>query len=404
MILSLLVLTAFQTPSAPVPLAPPATTAPAAPTAPTAPTAPHADPTERSTTTPAPTASAAATSAPTVVTTPTSHRIFIVKPALSGMPPSIAATVTSTMAQAIAREGFNVVTADDVRTIIDQQADLGLLGGDADPLALSALANAVGADMLVAAVVSAVDGDTVVQVRLIDPQRSAVLARRELKASEQNNEVLPTIENAARLVLQPLLAEGRANLSLKASEEGANVVVDGDIVGVTPLTAPIGLSGGIHQIVVSKEGFVRSQETVRVKNGDTLTRDVRLRPSVEFLARYNADAGLYRTLAFVTTAGAVLSGVVVGVGGVGQVMATENSNAVSAAAQKEIDEKGLSDVDPRKQELDAQRTQAINDIYPWQGTWITGAVVFGATSLLAGYFWIFGNDPGRYDDLEAAVH
>jgi hypothetical protein len=339
------------------------------------------------------------TEAPSPVAT--APKIYVVKPALSGLPPSLAATIVSTMAQAIAREGFGVLTADDVKTLVDQQADLALLGGDADPLALSALATAVGADMLVAAVVSSVDGDTVVQTRLIDPRRSAVLARRELKASENHDEVLPTIESAARLVLQPLLADGRASIAVVVSEEGANVVVDGDVVGVTPLDAPVGLSGGIHQIVISKEGFVRSQETVRVKSGDALTRDIVLRPSVEYLTKYNADAGLYRTLAWVSTAGAVVSVAATGATLAGYLGAVADADAVAIAAQAEIDKKQLSNESERFQELNTERTEARNASIPWMGGLIASSVAAGVTTIFATYFWAFGDDPGRYADLDA---
>lgn len=330
-------------------------------------------------------------------------QIFIVKPALSGMPPSLAATITSTMAQSIGREGFGVLTADDVKTVIDQQADLALLGGDADPLALSALATAVGADYLVAAVVSAVDGDTVVQTRLIEPKKGAVLARRELKASEQNNEVLPTIENAARLVLQPLLADGRANIAFAISEEGANVIVDGDVVGVSPLDKPVGLTGGIHQLTVSKDGFVRFQETVRVKSGDALTREVKLRPSVEYLAAYNSSASLYRTLALVSTVGAVATLATTGVTVVGYFGAIDNAKQVSADAQEEIERDSLNDTSKRFQELQAQRVEAQNQEIYWQGGLIASGVAAGVTTILATYFWAFGNDPDRYADLEETV-
>ncbi len=334
----------------------------------------------------------------------TGPRIYIVKPALSGLPPSMAATIVSTMAQAIGREGFSVLTADDVKTVIDQQADLSLLGGDADPLALSALATAVGADMLVATVVSSIDGDTVVQTRLIDPKRSTVLARRELKASEQGNEVLPTLEDAARLVLQPLLASGRASVSVAVSEEGANVVVDGDVVGVSPVDLPIGLTGGLHQLVVTKAGFIRFQETLRVKSGDALAREVRLRPSVEFLASYNADAGLYRTLAWVSTVGVVVSAGVLTAGAIGWIGAVDNQAKVNAAAQKEIADKGIDATQPRFNELQTLQTDAQNAVTPWFVAQVAGGVATGVTVLLASYFWAFGDDPSRYADVEAAVH
>jgi hypothetical protein len=290
----------------------------------------------------------------------------------------------------VEKEGFDALTRDDVKTVLEQQADLALLGGDADGAALAALGSAVGAQHVIAAVVSSVDGDTVVQLRLIDSSKMSVLARRELRASETGGELLRAVEDCTRLVLQPLFSAGRGTLLLALNEEGADVLVDGKQVAVSPRPPEaviIGLSAGYHLVTASKKGFVSFQETVRVQNGDTLEKTATLVPSVEFLKEYRERNGTYRALAWTTT-------------GVGTLAAA--AVAVSAArVQKEITDNNIANGTAEFAAKQAEVTAARNQELPWAIATPTSAVVLGVGALLAGYFWIFGDDPDRYAPFEA---
>jgi hypothetical protein len=58
-----------------------------------------------------------------------------------------------------------------------------------------------------------------------------------------------------------------ATVTVTAIEAEATVLVDGEVVGMTPLPAPLILDLGKHTIVAKKEGFETSEQTVDVMGG-----------------------------------------------------------------------------------------------------------------------------------------
>jgi hypothetical protein len=60
-----------------------------------------------------------------------------------------------------------------------------------------------------------------------------------------------------------------ATLKLDVAEPGASVKVDGKDAGTTPLAAPLELGTGVHEIVVSKAGFVTATRRVELAAGET---------------------------------------------------------------------------------------------------------------------------------------
>src|SRR5688572_13196567 len=112
-------LLAAQDPTTPAPVAPPAAPADAA--------APATTVTETPTT---PTPKVEEKAGP---------KIYVVDPALVKLPAALKLTISQTIASSIESEGFAAITRDDVKSVIEQQADLAMLGGDADGAALAAL-------------------------------------------------------------------------------------------------------------------------------------------------------------------------------------------------------------------------------------------------------------------------
>jgi len=69
---------------------------------------------------------------------------------------------------------------------------------------------------------------------------------------------------------------GDAQVSLRCSVEGAIVMLDGRIVGQIPLSTPIPVTLGSHEISVQKQGFMPWQTTVQATQGEQLTLQVNL--------------------------------------------------------------------------------------------------------------------------------
>jgi len=70
------------------------------------------------------------------------------------------------------------------------------------------------------------------------------------------------------------LVPAPAALSVKADQEGARVIVDGEEVGQTPLYGPIELAQGEHTVLVSKDGFEDSERDVVLGPGESFTLDL----------------------------------------------------------------------------------------------------------------------------------
>lgn len=68
----------------------------------------------------------------------------------------------------------------------------------------------------------------------------------------------------------------RGKLEVRVSETRARVLVDGKLMGSTPLAAPLELAEGEHVVVVDKPGFERVTERVTIEAGKTAEIDVRL--------------------------------------------------------------------------------------------------------------------------------
>src|SRR4051794_36125692 len=71
-----------------------------------------------------------------------------------------------------------------------------------------------------------------------------------------------------------------ATLKFAVSEAGATVVLDGDLIGVTPLSGARSVNLGKHTIVVRKAGFDKVEKTVDVVGGSEMEVAVTLSPEV----------------------------------------------------------------------------------------------------------------------------
>ncbi len=74
------------------------------------------------------------------------------------------------------------------------------------------------------------------------------------------------------------------------SIKGAQLLVDGNPMALTPLEAPIALAGGSHQIAVERNGYRRVEQSVAVKQGETTTVDALMEKS-EFSYSWRTPVG-----------------------------------------------------------------------------------------------------------------
>jgi tetratricopeptide (TPR) repeat protein len=73
-----------------------------------------------------------------------------------------------------------------------------------------------------------------------------------------------------------MLATRTATFALTSNEDGADVAVDGEAVGTTPLAEPLLLDTGEHRIALSKAGFVTREISVTLASRDSQSLQVDL--------------------------------------------------------------------------------------------------------------------------------
>jgi hypothetical protein len=75
----------------------------------------------------------------------------------------------------------------------------------------------------------------------------------------------------ANLNLELILTQGKqlANISVHSRITGAEVLVDGRVVGTTPLTASASVLPGLHQVEIRRPGYVTERREVTVGSGAT---------------------------------------------------------------------------------------------------------------------------------------
>jgi hypothetical protein len=73
----------------------------------------------------------------------------------------------------------------------------------------------------------------------------------------------------------------RAGLSVWANVRGAQIIVDGKTMAVTPFSGTLDLDAGKHQVLLSREGYKPVEESVTLPDEQVLVARYEMRPSVK---------------------------------------------------------------------------------------------------------------------------
>jgi tetratricopeptide (TPR) repeat protein len=74
------------------------------------------------------------------------------------------------------------------------------------------------------------------------------------------------------------LAERTASLNVVTSEAGADISLDGKIIGTSPLSAPVIVDAGEHTLVLHKTGFYDQSQSITLAGHDQADLTVELKP------------------------------------------------------------------------------------------------------------------------------
>jgi hypothetical protein len=129
---------------------------------------------------------------------------------------------------------------------------------------------------------------------------------RDALAPEERGDI-----DAALLAIHPLVG----TVKLAVSEAGADVAVDGESIGVTPLAGPFTVDAGSHSLRVNKPGFETIEQKIEVAGGNEATvaiTFVSLVPSAHLVVSSDSGATVFidgRAMARGRFDGRVTSGV-----------------------------------------------------------------------------------------------
>jgi hypothetical protein len=119
--------------------------------------------------------------------------------------------------------------------------------------------------------------------------KNYVLALKDFQAyvAGGTNEPKAKVAEAEKYISELSLVVAKVNLTSNIAD--ADVAVDGDVVGKTPLTEPILLNPGNRTVQVSKSGFVPASKTLRVAPQDSI--NLQLDPTVPTVNVVRKEAG-----------------------------------------------------------------------------------------------------------------
>jgi TolB-like protein len=170
------------------------------------------------------------------------------------MPEADRATLTDQLVGGLQRGSFEVVTPEQVVAA----------AGDGDcskANCMQKIAEKTGATHIVRAVIQVSDRDYTVRVELYDGSNGS-----KIVSADDGCEICGVVDVGGLIETQAAtlrtkldaLASGPASLVITSNPEGADVTLDGEPYGLTPLDKPI--IPGDHVIRVSKEGYIAVQE------------------------------------------------------------------------------------------------------------------------------------------------
>ena len=200
---------------------------------------------------------------------------------------------------------FRVITREDIKRMLQLEQTRQQCTGEADEACLAEIGGALGVDFLVYGEIARVAETYNLSLVLLDIGRAEARNRASARIDDPGDLLEQTGLTARRLV-RPLLGDKRGSLVVRAEESGAEVRVDDRLVGITPLSGPLELPMGPHELQVEKEGFLAFAQTVDVEPGASKVVSIALVPSETFIADYERSARTIRTTAWASAGASAL--------------------------------------------------------------------------------------------------
>lgn len=322
-------------------------------------------------------------------------RLAVTNVEARGVDTNLAKTVTDTITTTLDNQRvFTVISEAEIRQMLAFETTKQQMGCGQISSCMAELAGALGLSLSVAGALAQVGSDFVLTLTLTSTERAEVLSRQRRQVSRAE-ELPAATESAVAMLVRDLLQEQSGKVALRCSEPGANVMVDGGLIGVTPL-APELLTGGPHEVRIVKQGFVAWAKDVYVRKGEPLELSATLVPSQEFVEAYTSRASTIRTSSWVAGGlGLVSVGLAVG----GSIW----NNGRAADLNRQVKSDGCAVGATPLPEANCDDLRGRGDAITTMHRGLIGAGVLGGALLAtATGLFLFGPDPGRYNSFSGA--
>jgi hypothetical protein len=186
------------------------------------------------------------------------------------------ALATMVTAEVSARPEMRAVSRNELQAVVAHQAEQALMGCESAKCA-SDIAKLVEADLVVTGGIERVEEAYVFSLTLFDPATGAMRKRVEATWRSDPDEIVLLVRPYVdRLFGGAEAASWVGHLEILAPE-GATVFLDGKEIGSAPIGAPVeNLAIGVHQLEITKAGFVTAAQDVVISRAETTIARVEL--------------------------------------------------------------------------------------------------------------------------------
>lgn len=188
--------------------------------------------------------------------------------------------------------GFEVLSTDEVREALDQEAEKALLGCSENDC-LAEIAEAMNVSLIVSgSVLQDPEGGVLVSLFLLNTRAVVVVNRVVMRWRGASDQLLEVVRAAAQTLLLPPEQRPPGVLQLVGLPKGARVFID----GAENTTGGQGgryndINVGPHEVLVEAEGMIPTRQYVVIRTGELSTVNVWLEPAPPTLSWLLAGTG-----------------------------------------------------------------------------------------------------------------
>lgn len=193
----------------------------------------------------------------------------------AGVGPETAVNLTQILSAEIKSvQGASVIGRDDLKTLLDFEAQKQLVGCTNDSSCMAEIGAALGVDYLVAGNVGKVANTYVVSLRLVAPSTVEVKSRVTESYVGTEEQLVGAVRYAVQRLLGLAKDKTTGALRLRTAEGPGVVYLDGEVVDETALLE--GLTAGRHSLRIKKTGYLEWASEIYVLPGPETALTVNL--------------------------------------------------------------------------------------------------------------------------------